>query len=127
MRSSGRGERGYLYCERCGAVRVLGPDEIAPLKEQIEGAFGYQARFTHFPLVGVCPACAGPAERTRYPGSTTHSAGARRPTRPPRARRPLATPARSIAIESSRHARATGATRAVGPQPMAARSSSAAP
>ena len=57
----GHGEREYLYCERCGAVRVLGPNEIAPVKEQIEGAFGYRARFTHFPLVGVCPGCAAQA------------------------------------------------------------------
>ena len=62
----GRGERDYLYCERCGAVRVLEPQELEPLKHLVQELSGYQARFTHFPLVGVCPDCAtGPQTAPR--------------------------------------------------------------
>jgi Fur family ferric uptake transcriptional regulator len=53
----GRGEREFLSCERCGAVRTLTPEQLDPVREQIEARFGYQARFTHFPIVGLCPAC----------------------------------------------------------------------
>jgi Fur family ferric uptake transcriptional regulator len=53
----GRGEREFLSCERCGAVRTLTPEQLDPVREQIAERFGYQARFTHFPIVGVCPAC----------------------------------------------------------------------
>jgi Fur family ferric uptake transcriptional regulator len=54
----GRGEREFLSCERCGAVRSLTTGELDPIREQIAARFGYQARFTHFPIVGLCPACA---------------------------------------------------------------------
>src|SRR5581483_8236817 len=54
----GRGEREYLYCERCGAVRALQPSELDPVRRQIGELFGYDARFTHFALVGTCPECA---------------------------------------------------------------------
>lgn len=55
----GRGEREYLYCEACGEVRAVAPDEFDPIRAQLEDLFGYRARFTHFPIVGRCSACAG--------------------------------------------------------------------
>ena len=54
----GRGEREHLYCEGCGAVRTLDPAELDPLREMIQGRFGFEVRFTHFPIVGLCPRCA---------------------------------------------------------------------
>jgi Fur family transcriptional regulator, ferric uptake regulator len=54
----GRGEREYLYCERCGAVRAVTPDALDPIRDRIRELFGYEARFTHFAIVGMCPACA---------------------------------------------------------------------
>jgi Fur family ferric uptake transcriptional regulator len=54
----GVGEREYLFCERCGAVKALSPRELDPIREQVRDRFGYAARFTHFPIVGACPACA---------------------------------------------------------------------
>jgi Fur family ferric uptake transcriptional regulator len=60
----GPGEREYLFCERCGAVKALAPPELDPVRDQVRDRFGYEARFTHFPIVGVCPACAhGPADQ----------------------------------------------------------------
>lgn len=54
----GRGEREYLSCEHCGAVRALTPEQLDPVREQIKQLFGYEAKFTHFAIVGLCPACA---------------------------------------------------------------------
>jgi Fur family transcriptional regulator, ferric uptake regulator len=51
------GEREYLYCERCGAVRALAPEELDPVRERVKEQFGYEARFTHFAIVGTCPTC----------------------------------------------------------------------
>jgi Fur family ferric uptake transcriptional regulator len=52
-------EREYLYCDRCGAVRPLPAEDLDPIRERVRELFGYEARFTHFPIVGTCPACAG--------------------------------------------------------------------
>ena len=53
-----RGEREYLYCERCGAVHAARPQELDPVRAKVLERFGYRAKFTHFPIVGLCPACA---------------------------------------------------------------------
>lgn len=50
--------REYLACETCGAVRTVAPEELEPARELIRRAFGYEARFTHFPIVGRCERCA---------------------------------------------------------------------
>lgn len=67
----GRGEHEYLHCERCGAVRALEPGELDPVRRRIRELFGYDARFTHFALVGTCPGCS-PAglPAPRPPGAT---------------------------------------------------------
>ncbi len=51
-------EREYLVCERCDEVRAVEPQELAAVRELIAERFGYQARFGHFPIAGLCPACA---------------------------------------------------------------------
>jgi Fur family ferric uptake transcriptional regulator len=50
-------EREYLFCERCGALRPAGRTELDPVRDLVRAAFGFEARFTHFPLVGVCSSC----------------------------------------------------------------------
>jgi len=60
-----------------------------------------------------------------HAGSVTHSRGASVSSTSGSSSPTVVAPARSMAIASSRQAWATGATRAVGPQPMAARNSSA--
>jgi Fur family transcriptional regulator, ferric uptake regulator len=54
---TGRGEHEYLYCERCGALRALTPTELDPFRALLKRDFGYEARFTHHPIVGTCRAC----------------------------------------------------------------------
>jgi Fe2+ or Zn2+ uptake regulation protein len=48
----------YLYCERCAKAIAVAPDRLDPVRDQIRREFGYTARFTHFPIVGTCDACA---------------------------------------------------------------------
>jgi Fur family ferric uptake transcriptional regulator len=48
----------YLYCERCAKVTPVAPAQLAPVREHLKNRFGYEARFTHFAIVGVCEQCA---------------------------------------------------------------------
>jgi Fe2+ or Zn2+ uptake regulation protein len=50
-------EREFVVCESCGAVRAVAPDELDDVRAAVLAAVGYRARFTHFPLAGLCPAC----------------------------------------------------------------------
>ena len=54
----GQGEREYLVCERCGTVVSVEPRQLDPTREAVRRRFGYEARFSHFPLMGLCPDCA---------------------------------------------------------------------
>jgi Fur family ferric uptake transcriptional regulator len=54
----GRGAREHLYCEGCGAVRSVDPEQLDALRGIVRGEFGFEARFTHFPIVGLCAKCA---------------------------------------------------------------------
>lgn len=61
----GRGEREYLYCDRCGAVEALAVKELDPVRRRIREQHGFQARFNHFAIVGTCAACAAREAPTR--------------------------------------------------------------
>ena len=50
-------EHEYLVCESCHAVRSVAKEELDGIRAQVREQFGYEARFTHFPLVGLCPDC----------------------------------------------------------------------
>ena len=54
-------EREYLVCESCNAVRAVPSSELDGVREGIQQAFGFHARFGHFPIVGLCPDCAAEA------------------------------------------------------------------
>jgi Fur family transcriptional regulator, ferric uptake regulator len=54
---AGTGEREYLVCSECGAVKAVKPDAMDPVRSAIHKRFGYEARFSHFPILGVCPNC----------------------------------------------------------------------
>jgi Fur family ferric uptake transcriptional regulator len=38
-------------------VSALPPAELDPVRAEIRERFGYEARFTHFPITGTCPDC----------------------------------------------------------------------
>ena len=50
--------REYLVCESCDRIRALGPEELDDVRSTIRERFGYEVRFSHFPMVGLCPDCA---------------------------------------------------------------------
>ncbi len=66
----GSGEREFLACERCGAVHTLTPDQLDPVRDQVKRLFGYEARFTHFAILGLCPACARQRQADAPPRAT---------------------------------------------------------
>lgn len=55
----GVGEHEYLACDRCGAIEEIDRSELDSLRHHIHDRFGYQVGFSHFPMVGLCPRCAG--------------------------------------------------------------------
>jgi Fur family transcriptional regulator, ferric uptake regulator len=54
---AGTGEREYLVCGSCGAVKAVEPEEMRPVRSEIRRRFGYEAGFSHFPILGTCPDC----------------------------------------------------------------------
>lgn len=54
---AGGPEREFLVCERCGEVRGVEPADLDRVRAQIRRAFGFRARFSHFPITGLCPRC----------------------------------------------------------------------
>jgi Fur family ferric uptake transcriptional regulator len=54
----GRGEREYLFCERCRTARAVETEQLDAVRAQIKQLFGHEARFTHFAIVGTCAQCA---------------------------------------------------------------------
>lgn len=75
----GRHEVEYLYCERCDKVTSATSDQLDPIRKSIKKRFGYEARFTHFPIVGLCEHCAATplpaASPDREPTSTDEPHG----------------------------------------------------
>ena len=67
----GRGEREYLYCDRCATVEAVASQELEPVRDELRRSFGYEVRFTHFPIVGLCPACAAAEPRPCAQGALT--------------------------------------------------------
>lgn len=75
-------EREYLACERCSRVTTVPAARLDAVRSQIREAFGYEARFSHFPIVGLCarcaasedatPASARPTDNSRRGGDVTH-------------------------------------------------------
>jgi Fur family ferric uptake transcriptional regulator len=47
----------YVLCECCGELRAVAPPALEPVRRALREALGYEARFTHFPLVALCAGC----------------------------------------------------------------------
>jgi Fur family ferric uptake transcriptional regulator len=71
----GGGEHVYLACESCHRVTAVGVEELEPVSDQIRDRFGYEARLTHFAILGLCPECAGNTDLAR----SGHEHGHRHP------------------------------------------------
>jgi Fur family ferric uptake transcriptional regulator len=52
------GEQEYLTCERCADFAAVPTPELDEVRANIRARFGYVATFSHFPIVGLCEACA---------------------------------------------------------------------
>lgn len=52
------GPREYLVCERCGRITSVEPAQLDEVRARVREAFGHEARFTHFPIHGLCADCA---------------------------------------------------------------------
>jgi Fur family ferric uptake transcriptional regulator len=53
------GEGGYIACHSCGALEEIDARELDSLRAILADRCGYEVHFTRFPIVGLCPACAG--------------------------------------------------------------------
>jgi Fur family ferric uptake transcriptional regulator len=51
------GAREYLVCERCGRITTVDPEQLDDVRDRVRAAFGHEARFTHFPIHGLCAGC----------------------------------------------------------------------
>lgn len=60
-------EREYIVCESCDAVRAVPAVELDGVRDEIRRTFGFEARFSHFPLIGLCPECAARRDDERTP------------------------------------------------------------
>lgn len=47
----------YLVCERCGRVDAVEAEQLDEVRALIRSRFGYEARFSHFPVAGLCGDC----------------------------------------------------------------------
>ena len=53
-----RADREYLACESCGAVESVDPAALDGVRDAVRELAGFEARFSHFPIVGLCARCA---------------------------------------------------------------------
>jgi Fur family ferric uptake transcriptional regulator len=70
---AGRGEEAYLVCERCRAVVALDAERLEPVRTEIRRASGFEAHFDHFPIHGLCQACAAAAHEGAHAASSASS------------------------------------------------------
>jgi Fur family transcriptional regulator, ferric uptake regulator len=49
----------YLVCESCGGVAVVDAARLERVRGAVRDEFGFEPRFSHFPLHGLCERCRG--------------------------------------------------------------------
>jgi Fur family ferric uptake transcriptional regulator len=47
----------YLVCHSCNAVTAVDPADMDAVRSLIQTRFGFEASFSHFPILGLCAAC----------------------------------------------------------------------
>jgi Fur family ferric uptake transcriptional regulator len=51
--------RGWAVCDACGGNVALAEEALHRIRDVVLEATGFDARFAHFPIVGLCPDCSG--------------------------------------------------------------------
>jgi Fur family ferric uptake transcriptional regulator len=69
----GFGDREYIACESCGALESVEPGDLDRVREVVRELSGFEARFSHFPIVGLCPKCAEKAAAHEHEHAAKHS------------------------------------------------------
>lgn len=69
----------YLVCDECGEVRAVDPAALDGARELIRAELGHEARFTHFPLAGLCERCAKAGRGKPEAAARGHHPTRRRP------------------------------------------------
>ena len=54
----GFGDREYLACESCGVLESVEPAALDSVRDAVRDLSGFEASFSHFPIVGLCARCA---------------------------------------------------------------------
>ena len=67
-------EHAYAVCERCGRLDRLEAEQVEAVRRQIRRAAGFEAHFSHFPILGLCRDCAA-GETVSPARSREHSHG----------------------------------------------------
>jgi Fur family ferric uptake transcriptional regulator len=67
-----RADREYLACESCGILESVDPASLDPVRDAVRDLSGFEARFSHFPIVGLCARC---ASSRREPHARPQAAG----------------------------------------------------
>ncbi|HEV2982050.1 MAG TPA: Fur family transcriptional regulator [Solirubrobacteraceae bacterium] len=77
-----REEREYLYCESCAKVTPVAPGALDPVRRRLRDRFGYEVKFTHFAIVGLCTACAASRAPQEQAARAAHAGAAHRHAHP---------------------------------------------
>lgn len=64
---AGFGDREYLACESCGKLESVEPAALDGVRDAVRDLSGFEARFSHFPIVGLCARC---AKKRRRPAAS---------------------------------------------------------
>lgn len=48
---------GYVVCDGCGKRELATSEQLERVRGAVREEFGYEAAFSHFPIVGHCPEC----------------------------------------------------------------------
>ncbi|MBA3746932.1 MAG: transcriptional repressor [Solirubrobacterales bacterium] len=51
-------DREYLACESCGSIESVDPAALDAVRVAVRELSGFEASFSHFPIVGRCERCA---------------------------------------------------------------------
>ena len=75
----GGSDDAYLVCERCNKLSRLPAEEMEAVRSHIGERTGFEAHFTHFPILGLCRECAGKSgdDRESLEHAHEHSHGDR--------------------------------------------------